>query len=570
MKDASGNPIRANGQDGVDGTPGADGQPGQSAPVPLLKTGQQLMAGGTAGTWTADALYLSVDNGKTWKQVSGKDGANGSDGDSMFASVDNTSNDNYVIFTLANGGGTIEVPKYKGASLKLVIPDTRTNDEEDTRPWSDPWELGECVVISCQITYPASSTHQVEILAPKGWKAEINSDEDELKVTAPQDADLGTADYQGKLMVMLNVDDPSIVRTLDLKLTDYFDFYFGNGIAELLTRNGYKGTSLTVSGGAMTPADFEALRTNTTIQTLDLSGMMFKDSQSEEYYTIPAGAFHSNSTLQKIILPKNLKVIGDSAFCKCIALQEIEIPEMVEKIPPKAFYKCSNLEKVVLPEKITDIQGGEEYGEHATTMGAFAECNLLKEINIPSSCDSIGAGAFYMAGIRLGSIAGNERVLELPEGMNLFYWSFCRYGMTKLILNKDIKGQEYKEKEGGQEKFAMEIFAQCPELKEVIFKDGATCSPGKKNDFEECKKLEKVTFPSSFKTIHPGMFAGCENLRTIIWPISIVDGLVINKGTDNDPFKGVNEDCKIYVPADLVTPMGNKFSEWAHLFAPIE
>ncbi len=541
-----GNPIRANGEDGT------DGKPGQNAPIPILKPGQALIDAGIDGTWIPTAIYLSVDNGKTWTKVSG------TDGNSMFSKVDD-SDEEYVIFTLADGT-EIKVPKYKGVSLKLVIP--------NTRPWSDPWELGECVVIPCHITYPASSTHQIEIIAPKGWKAEMNSDENELKVTAPKDVDLGIADYQGKLIVMLNVDDdPSIIRTLDLKLTDHFDFTYGNEIANLLTRHGYKGTSLTVSGGAMTSADFEALRTNTTIQTLDLSGMMFKDGQSDDYYTIPNTAFHSNLTLQKIILPKKLKVIGDSAFCKCIALQEIEIPENVKIIPPRAFYHCRNLEKVVLPEGLTTIQGGEKYAPEVGSkwsLGAFGECESLKEINIPSSCKEIGTGAFYMAGTFAGT---NERVLELQEGTKLFYFSFCRYNMTKLILNKNIAGESHMDI--NRPIPATEVFLQCALLKEVIFRDGATHSPGENNDFKECKKLEKVTFPPSFKTIHPGMFAGCENLRTIIWPISTVDGLKIDKGTDNDPFKGVNEDCKIYVPADLVTPMRNKFSEWKNLFAPI-
>ncbi len=127
MTDAQGNPIRANGQDGKDGNdgqdgndgaPGQDGNPGQSAPTPQLKTGQELTdAGITGGTWTADAVYLSVDDGKTWTRVSGKDGTDSS-ATSAITKVEISANGMYVQFTLADNS-TIDVP---------------------TKAWADAWE----------------------------------------------------------------------------------------------------------------------------------------------------------------------------------------------------------------------------------------------------------------------------------------------------------------------------------------------------------------------------------------------------------------------------------------------
>ena len=124
MTDADGNPIRANGQDGKDGNdgqdgkPGQDGTPGQSAPTPQLKTGKELTdAGITGGTWTADAVYLSVDDGNTWKRVSGKDGTDSS-ATSAITKVEISKNGMYVQFTLADGS-TIDVP---------------------TKVWADAWE----------------------------------------------------------------------------------------------------------------------------------------------------------------------------------------------------------------------------------------------------------------------------------------------------------------------------------------------------------------------------------------------------------------------------------------------
>ncbi|WP_455667664.1 PL29 family lyase N-terminal domain-containing protein [Phocaeicola sp.] len=123
MTDAEGKPIRANGKDGKDGTDGKDGQdgndgkPGQSAPTPQLKTGQELTDAGISGTWTADAVYLSVDDGRTWTKVSGAPGStegSGTGGDTMFQSVTTSEDKNMVTFTLT-GGATIQVPTWQWA-----------------------------------------------------------------------------------------------------------------------------------------------------------------------------------------------------------------------------------------------------------------------------------------------------------------------------------------------------------------------------------------------------------------------------------------------------------------------
>ena len=147
MTDAEGNPIRANGEDGKDGEdgqdgadgddgedgtdgsdgkPGATGKPGASAPTPQIKLGSTITSGTIEtddGTNDPNAWYLSVDNGKTWYRISGKEGAQGNpgsegqqgpQGDSMFEGKPELSHDGtHYIFTLANNGGTIEVAAYQ-------------------------------------------------------------------------------------------------------------------------------------------------------------------------------------------------------------------------------------------------------------------------------------------------------------------------------------------------------------------------------------------------------------------------------------------------------------------------
>lgn len=574
IKDAEGNSIRANGQDG------ADGKPGQSAPVPLLKTGQQLLNDKPGGNWTPDAVYLSVDNGNTWKQVSGRNGADGSDGNSMITSVDYTSDNDYVIFTLANGW-RLGVLKAKKTMLELYTETARPDGIGGYKEWSTPFEIGECAVMPYMVNYPTStSTYHIEIVSPKGWKVEMTKDTRIMEITAPKMEDLSTADYEGKLIVMLNVDnDPSIIRTLDLKLTDIFSYKNGGGINDLLNRYGYKGKSLAVESSAMNEADFKALRANTTIHTLNLSKIDCKK--------LPINAFHSNLTLQKVILPDNLEVIGDSAFCRCESLQEIEIPAKVKKIPPKAFYKCTNLRKVGLPKGLEKIEGGESRtfdSENSLIRqvfwGAFQECGRLTEINIPSTCTWIGDGTFYMSGRECTEGGKYSGELTIEKGVKLGDSSFMRRGITKLtVLTEEVMTDP-----SSNDEYVKRVFSECDYLKEVVFGDRLTRSPGIKEDFRGCPVLETVTLPSTFTTIHVGMFVECTNLKSIIWPISDIDEIKIETGkisfsdpkeeTVNkaSPFLRASDDFKIYVPEGLVYAMKEKFKDVPDLaghFAPI-
>ena len=117
LLDDEGNRIKASGedgedgkdgQDGTDGNPGEDGSDGENGAdgkdgvTPQLKIEE--------GIW-----YVSYDNGGSWHEVGpatgeqgpqgpqGPQGDKGERGDSIFESIDYTSSDDYVIFTLADG-----------------------------------------------------------------------------------------------------------------------------------------------------------------------------------------------------------------------------------------------------------------------------------------------------------------------------------------------------------------------------------------------------------------------------------------------------------------------------------
>lgn len=137
LLDGKGNKIQANGVNGIDGTDGSNGEDGTNGVdgndgiTPQLKIEN--------GYW-----YVSYDNGSTWVELgkatgddgkdgqngadgsNGKDGADGKNGDSFFKSVD-TSDTNYVIFTLADGT-IIKLPTwYAFEQLQVLCNQMNTN-----------------------------------------------------------------------------------------------------------------------------------------------------------------------------------------------------------------------------------------------------------------------------------------------------------------------------------------------------------------------------------------------------------------------------------------------------------
>lgn len=130
----------ADGKDGEDGTNGSngtngkDGKDGRDGTTPQFKIEE--------GDW-----YISLDNGLSWQYLGrgtgadgkdgkdgkdgqngadGKDGTDGMDGDSMFSSID-TSNQDYVVFTLSNGT-KIQLPTwYAFEELKKLCNQLNVN-----------------------------------------------------------------------------------------------------------------------------------------------------------------------------------------------------------------------------------------------------------------------------------------------------------------------------------------------------------------------------------------------------------------------------------------------------------
>lgn len=360
LTDTDGNPIRANGTQGGQGEPGSDGD---DAPLPQLATGAKLTDQGITtdsqnNPIAADAIYLSVDGGQTWTRVSGEQGDTGStgptgpQGDSFFETVD-TTNADYVIFKLANNGGTFQVPRYTGIGLTFDVPGV-------SLPYGQTAKI-QCIVTG--IDNPTADDLYL-ITVPDGWKASISVNLI-LTVTAPADITSGAA--TGEILVML---DNKKGSTTIGRITVFCgtELTIGNlqpGQLATLIGSRIDLKSITVTSGEINDDDWEAIKRNKDMLTdLDLAGTTYTGDDAAKFaYT---GHMGDNSTLQTIKLPQGITDIRDYAFNHCSSLTSIDFPVALNTIGNYAFFGCSLLKSIEIPSGVTGIGAG-----------VFGDCSSL-------------------------------------------------------------------------------------------------------------------------------------------------------------------------------------------------
>ena len=392
LTDTDGNPIRAN------GTQGEQGPAGDDAPLPQLATGTKLTEQGVNTDSQnkdiePDAIYLSVDGGKTWTRVSGEKGeqgdtgATGPKGDSFFKGID-TTNADYVTFKLADGS-TFQVPRYTGISLMF-------------NPASLSLPYGGTATIQCTAEGSAEfTTDNLFIVAPAGWKADIAltrsaSTGFTLTVTAPADITSGAA--TGEILVML---DNKKGSTTIGRITVFCgtELTIGNlqpGQLATLIGSRIDLKSITVTSGEINDDDWEAIKRNKDMLTdLDLAGTTYTGDDAAKFaYT---GHMGDNSTLQTIKLPQGITDIRDYAFNHCSSLTSIDFPVALNTIGNYAFFGCSPLKSIEIPSGVTGIGAGA-FGDcsslsTATFLGetppvhighVFYQCTALSDIYVPA------------------------------------------------------------------------------------------------------------------------------------------------------------------------------------------
>lgn len=116
----------------------------------------------------------------------------------------------------------------------------------------------------------------------------------------------------------------------------------GKSLEALLEENDLESATTLEIKGTLNEADFKTLREMVTLKTLDISNV-----DNEE---IPNRAF-LGASFSHILLPKNLKNIGERAF-QGSSITEMILPEGLKVIGNAAFMGAKNLSKLSIPGSV--------------------------------------------------------------------------------------------------------------------------------------------------------------------------------------------------------------------------
>ena len=197
----------------------------------------------------------------------------------------------------------------------------------------------------------------------------------------------------------------------------------------------------------------------------DLTTAGVDDSNSIVFaweHEIPNNAFRLNYYLETITIPEGITTIGNNAFEGCTNLKSVTLPSTLTDLGDCVF-SDSGIESIALPSSVMSIGKSTFKGSsiQSFTLSAllesipeetFSECDMLKELIIPSSICIIEKKAFQ----KCNSL---EEII-VPGTVN----SISEYA-----------------------------FSECMSLKRVLINDGVKQIDG--NAFYGCSNLEKISLP---------------------------------------------------------------------------
>lgn len=275
----------------------------------------------------------------------------------------------------------------------------------------------------------------------------------------------------------------------------------------------------------------------------EVQAVFARMADSVEY--IGRGAFYNCGKIFSIMLPKNLKVIGDYAFYGCMsanfgaAKYDLIIPEGTESIGRSAFYQCECILSVSIPGSVKTIGDYAFYG--CVGIGDTAELNLdtgktdengnpifeivpvTGQLLLNSGIETIGLRAFQGC-MKLGEVIVPNTVTSL--GDRVFY--DCQ-GLKKVVLGSGITQiGSYT----FYNCFALETVAVSGQLRSIGDYAFRGCAALTKFDLRDvqhigryafygCSGLTELAMTDSLISIGDYAFRGCTGVKAFTVPMSV-------------------------------------------------
>lgn len=246
-------------------------------------------------------------------------------------------------------------------------------------------------------------------------------------------------------------------------------------------------------------------------------------------------AFEECSEITELVLPNTLQVIGSSAFHNCGGITRLNIPRSVTAIGNNAFNR-TGITSIEIPNTVTSLGLGVfarapltsakfESGIQNTGESTFRYCDQLKDVTLPKTIKVIGKECFRDCpslknitipnsveeiGIRAFSSSGLEEINIPDNGLTI-----CEAAFMECDVLQHVTVPASVTVKGG---YAAGCFQRCNNLKTATL-----AGTGDYTDmFMQCTSLEEVTIKEGVTWIGNSQFVGCEAIRTLYLPASLV------------------------------------------------
>lgn len=263
-------------------------------------------------------------------------------------------------------------------------------------------------------------------------------------------------------------------------------------------------------------------------------------------YTIYSSVIPVYNQVKSITLPKSIKHIERHAFEHCLNLETLIIACEGAGIDSSAFSRSdypitgvmNSIKNIYINSQIS-LDGENFYGqfsnvenivfgEGVTCIPAhFIQCDRLKNVELPSTIEEIGVGAFYgCRGLASITIPDDIKITEIKD--KTFY--NCAFESFTIPKNVTYIGDS--------------AFSYCGALVEVNILGDVTVIDDQA--FMQCTQLETINLPSSIEIIGASAFSGCDMLKTI----DISENSALREIRES-AFKNCISITKIFLPKGL-------------------
>ena len=261
---------------------------------------------------------------------------------------------------------------------------------------------------------------------------------------------------------------------------------------------------------------------------------------------LPDFAFKNSGYIKEIVLPNNLRVIGDQAFYGLGSLTTINLPNTLTSIGEEAFSRCNHLTSIIIPAGVRRIEartfdgcyqlaslllpeGLEFIGEEAFSdcealkyillpqslkrieAGAFVDCEGLTSIVIPNAVEYIGLGAFEncdaLTSITIPFV-GCGALTSGESGDQKFGWIFDN-NIDSHNMVVIVTGGNGNKKDA----IAMSAFQDVTYIDRVVLSNNITKIES--SAFKNSSIIEMIV-PGSVTSVGAQAFAGCTQLVTYV------------------------------------------------------